>query len=117
MLLEGMDLQRRSRHIDIKVCWLRELLVKGIVKIQHVKGTGNPADHFTKTLSTAKALEYMTLLVAAHFSDEPLLTRFIGGKPPPSYSPVRASFAALRVPLWPGVALHLVWQKKGNKQT
>ena len=62
MLLEGMDLQRRSRHIDIKVCWLRELLVKGIVKIQHVKGTGNPADHITQTLSTAKALEYMTLL-------------------------------------------------------
>ena len=62
MLLEGTDLQRRSRHIDIKVCWLRELLVRGIVKIQHVRGTGNPADHFTKTLSTAKALEYMTLL-------------------------------------------------------
>ena len=28
MLLEGTDLHRRSRHIDIKVNWLRELLAK-----------------------------------------------------------------------------------------
>ena len=28
MLLKGTGLQRRSRHIDIKVNWLRELLAK-----------------------------------------------------------------------------------------
>ena len=40
MLLEGSDLQRRSRHIDIKVNWLRELLGKEILQIGHVRGTG-----------------------------------------------------------------------------
>jgi len=39
MLLEGTDLQRRSRHIDIKVNWLRELLATEILKIGHVRGT------------------------------------------------------------------------------
>ena len=62
MLLEGTDLQRRSRHIDIKVFWLRELLTRGVVKLQHVRGTINPADHFTKCLSTAKYLEYASVL-------------------------------------------------------
>ena len=62
MLLEGTDLQRRSRHIDIKVNWLRELLAKEILKIGHVRGTSNIADHFTKCLPTIKALEYMDIL-------------------------------------------------------
>eukprot|EP00435_Cladocopium_sp_Y103_P068742 s379_g32.t1 len=62
MLLEGTDLQGRSRHIDIKVFWLRELLARGVLKLQHVRGTINPADHFTKCLSTAKYLEYASVL-------------------------------------------------------
>ena len=62
MLLEGTDLQRRSRHIDIKVNWLRELLAKEMLKIGHVRGTGNIADHVTKCLPTIKALEYMDVL-------------------------------------------------------
>ena len=62
MLLEGSDLQRRSRHIDIKVNWLRELLGKEILQIGHVRGTGNVADHFTKCLPTIKALQYMEIL-------------------------------------------------------
>ena len=62
MLLEGTDLHRRSRHIDIKVNWLRELLAKEILKIGHVRGTGNIADNFTKCLPTIKALEYMDVL-------------------------------------------------------
>ena len=38
MLLEGTDLQRRSRHIDIKVNWLRELLAKEILQIAWRRG-------------------------------------------------------------------------------
>ena len=62
MLLEGSDLQRRSRHIDIKVNWLRELLAKEILQIGHVRGTGNVADHFTKCLPTIKALQWRYLV-------------------------------------------------------
>jgi hypothetical protein len=32
------------------------------LKIGHVRGTGNIADHFTKCLPTIKALEYMDIL-------------------------------------------------------
>ena len=67
MLLEGSDLQRRSRHIDIKVNWLRELLAKEILQIGHVRGTGNVADHFTKCLPTIKALQYMEVLGFSSF--------------------------------------------------
>ena len=67
MLLEGSDLQRRSRHIDIKVNWLRELLGKEILQIGHVRGTGNVADHFTKCLPTIKALQYMDILGLSSF--------------------------------------------------
>ena len=67
MLLEGSDLQRRSRHIDIKVNWLRELLGKEILQIGHVRGTGNVADHFTKCLPTIKALQYMEILGFSSF--------------------------------------------------
>ena len=66
-LLEGSDLQRRSRHIDIKVNWLRELLAKEILQIGHVRGTGNVADHFTKCLPTIKALQYMEILGFSSF--------------------------------------------------
>ena len=38
MHLEGTDLQRRSRHIDIKVNWLRELLAKEILQIAWRRG-------------------------------------------------------------------------------
>ena len=58
MLLEGTDLQRRSRHIDIKVNWLRELLATEILKIGHVRGTGNIAGHFPKCLPRIKASRY-----------------------------------------------------------
>ena len=51
-------------------------------------------------------------VVAPHFSDEPLFTRFIGGEPPPSSLPPIASSPCARVRVWPGVALFtFVWQR------
>ena len=62
MLLEASDLQRKSRHIEIKVYWLRELMDRKVLLFSHVPGTLNPADCFTKCLSTQKFLFYRNML-------------------------------------------------------
>ena len=40
----------RTRHIDVKQCFLRELKESKIMDIRWVKGTENNADVFTKNL-------------------------------------------------------------------
>ena len=45
---------RRSRHIEIRLHWLREQMREGLLKLRHRSGVENPADLFTKCLS-AKA--------------------------------------------------------------
>ena len=62
MLLEASDLQRKSRHIEIKVYWLRELMDRKVLLLLHVPGTLNPADCFTKCLPTQKFLFYRNML-------------------------------------------------------
>ena len=62
MLLEASDLQRKSRHIEIKVYWLRELMDRKVLLLSHVPGTLNPADCFTKCLPTQKFLFYRNVL-------------------------------------------------------
>ena len=51
-LLHGEDLPRRSRHIEIRIAWLREHLRSGKIKLQWISGTENPADLMTKCLGT-----------------------------------------------------------------
>ena len=60
--LEASDLQRRSRHVEIRICWLRELMAKGILECAHVPGTENPADALTKCLALATFLKHRVLL-------------------------------------------------------
>ena len=62
MILEASDLQRRSRHVEIRICWLRELMAKGILECAHVPGTENPADALTKCLALATFLKHRALL-------------------------------------------------------
>ena len=62
MLLEASDLQRKSRHIEIKVYWLRELMDRKVLLLSHLPGTLNPADCFTKCLPTQKFLFYRSML-------------------------------------------------------
>ena len=62
MILEASDLQRRSRHVEIRICWLRELMAKGILECAHVPGTENPADALTKCLALATFLKHRVLL-------------------------------------------------------
>ena len=62
MLLEASGLQRKSRHIEIKVYWLREFMDRKVLLLSHVPGTLNPADCFTKCLPTQKFLFYRNML-------------------------------------------------------
>ena len=50
VLLMGADLPKRSRHIEIRVFWLREMISKGYLRVTWGIGTENPADLFTKCL-------------------------------------------------------------------
>ena len=47
-LLHGEDLPRRSRHIEIRIAWLREHLRSGRIKLQWISGTDNPAGDWSK---------------------------------------------------------------------
>ena len=62
MILEASDLQRRSRHVEMRICWLRELMAKGILECAHVPGTENPADALTKCLALATFLKHRAML-------------------------------------------------------
>ena len=47
-LLESYDLQRRSRHIEIRLCWLRRLLNSSILDLTFCRGDMNLSDMYTK---------------------------------------------------------------------
>ena len=52
-LLESYDLQRRSRHIEIRLCWLRRLLNSSILDLTFCRGDMNLSDMFTKCVGQA----------------------------------------------------------------
>mmetsp|Transcript_29902 Transcript_29902/g.46899 ORF Transcript_29902/g.46899 Transcript_29902/m.46899 type:complete len:85 (+) Transcript_29902:459-713(+) len=41
---------QRSRHIDIRVHRLREMVEQQVLKLQKIKGTENPSDALTKSV-------------------------------------------------------------------
>ena len=52
-LLKGLDLPRKSRHLEIRIEWLRERVDLGKLKIHYEKGSSNPADALTKCLGSS----------------------------------------------------------------
>ena len=50
-LVRALDVPRRSRHVEIRLHWLRDQLRDGFLKLKHRSGVENPADLFTKCLS------------------------------------------------------------------
>ncbi|CAK9012369.1 CCHC-type domain-containing protein [Durusdinium trenchii] len=61
-LIGAVDLPRRSRHIDIKLTWLKERVSSNEVQLRHRAGTQNVADLFTKCAwseADEKALQVM----------------------------------------------------------
>ena len=51
-LVQGLDLPRRSRHIEIRLMWLRSQVNEGHVVLKHHPGATNISDIFTKCLGT-----------------------------------------------------------------
>ena len=47
----------KLRHVDTRALWLQQKVRRGEVELRKVKGTENPADLFTKPLSSPTAVE------------------------------------------------------------
>lgn len=50
--------ERRSKHIDIRYHYVRDLVEDKEVEISFVDGNENPADMFTKNLAAPKFLKF-----------------------------------------------------------
>ena len=61
-LLHGIDIPRRSRHVEIRILWLKSKIDEGTLKLSHRYGEGNCADLFTKCLSTKDFLKHRAVL-------------------------------------------------------
>lgn len=57
-LVRGSDLPRRSRHIEIKIQWIKELIAEGILNLEWQPGVDNCADMLTKCLDTSSFLRH-----------------------------------------------------------
>ena len=65
----GRDGLGKLRHIDTQCLWLQRQVRTGGLEIRKVKGTENPADLFTKHLSSAKTVESLLALFGCEYRD------------------------------------------------
>ena len=49
-LANNWSIGGRTRHVEVTMCYLRELKEQGLLRIQHIPGTENDADMHTKNL-------------------------------------------------------------------
>ncbi|CAK9117369.1 unnamed protein product, partial [Durusdinium trenchii] len=61
-VLLRQDVQRRLRHSEIKLEFLKSLARRGLIKIQWQPGLENPADALTKVVTRALQLQYRAFL-------------------------------------------------------
>lgn len=61
-LLKDIDLPRRSRHIEVKVEWVKEQILKELIRVRYQRGTRLVADLLTKCLPTAAFLMHRTTM-------------------------------------------------------
>ncbi|GJE98550.1 hypothetical protein PsYK624_147820 [Phanerochaete sordida] len=54
--------ERRSKHIDIRYHYIRDIVEQGHVQIYYVPGEDNPADLFTKNLGRVKFNKFKNML-------------------------------------------------------
>ena len=70
-LLQGIELPKRSRHIEVRVEWLKAKLADGSLRSRYRSGETNVADLFTKCLGTKTFLKHRTVLGFA-IPDQPV---------------------------------------------
>ena len=61
-LIQALDLPKRSRHVEIRLLWIRGQVESGKIKIRHRPGLENVADLFTKCLPSKDFLRHRTTL-------------------------------------------------------
>ena len=61
-LIQALDLPKRSRHIEIRLLWIRNQVGSGKVRIRHRPGLENVADLFTKCLPSKDFLRHRATL-------------------------------------------------------
>ena len=47
-LIHGVDIPKKSRHIEIRLLWIRSQIERGVVRMKHRAGSENVSDLFTK---------------------------------------------------------------------
>jgi hypothetical protein len=60
--------ERRSKHIDIRYHYIREVVQDGKVELFFIDGDENPADMFTKNLGHVKFLKFRSQLGLEFYS-------------------------------------------------
>ena len=61
-LLHGVDLPRRSRHVEIRVLWMKSKIEDGTLRLEHRYGESNCSDLFTKCLGTRDFMRHRATL-------------------------------------------------------
>lgn len=54
--------ERRTKHIDIRYHYIRQILEKGEVVLYFIEGSENPADMLTKNLGHVKFMKFRSQL-------------------------------------------------------
>jgi len=54
--------EKRSKHIDIRYHYIREVIARAIVELYFIEGEENPMDLFTKNLGSVKFLKFRAML-------------------------------------------------------
>ena len=52
------DMEIRTKHIDVKYHYIREVVERGDIEVYYIDGNDNPADMFTKNLGHVKFLRF-----------------------------------------------------------
>ena len=61
-VIHAEDVPKRSRHVEIRLAWMREHLLRGRLKLRWLRGAENAADLYTKNLGTRLFQEHRTRL-------------------------------------------------------
>jgi len=54
--------EKRSKHIDIRYHYIREVIARKLTKLYFINGDENPADLLTKNLGSIKFLKFQAML-------------------------------------------------------
>ena len=75
-LLANQDIPRRSRHVEVRIAWVRSHVERGKLILNWIPGKMNPADLLTKCVTTSLFNQHRERLGFWAISDGPLESMF-----------------------------------------